>query len=99
MTRRTLVGSLAAAAVIKGQNPPAHHHPHAAHNEWKPLLGVLGHYTPANVEFAKAQGFNNMILSSGPHSSLDATTITDSQLQEVKSTLDKFGMHVSAFQI
>ncbi len=99
MTRRTLVGSLAAAVAVKGQTTPVHHHPHVAHNEWKPLLGVLGRYTPANVEFAKTQGFNNMILSAGPHTSLDATTITDSQLQEIKSTLDKFGMHVSAFQI
>jgi sugar phosphate isomerase/epimerase len=99
MTRRTLVGSLAAVGVIKGQTTPAHHHPHVAHKEWKPLLGVLGHYTPANVEFAKAQGFNNMILSAGPHSSLDATTITGAALQEIKATLEKFGMHVSAFQI
>ncbi len=99
MTRRTLVGSLAAAAVLKGQTAPAHHHPHVEHKEWKPLLGVLGRYTPANVEFAKAQGFNNMILSAGPHSSLDATTITDAQLQDIKATLEKSGMHVSAFQI
>ena len=97
MTRRTLVGSLAAAAVMKGQSVAAHHH--VAHTEWKPLLGVLGRYTPANVEFAKTQGFNNMILSAGPHSSLDAATITDTQLQDVKATLQKFGMHVSAFQI
>ena len=69
------------------------------HTEWKPRLGVLGHYTPANVEFAKSQGFDNMILSAGPRSSLDARTITDSQLQDVKATLAKSGMHVSAFQI
>ncbi len=100
MTRRTLVSTLAAAAVLKGQTAPAHHHhPHAEHKEWKPLLGVLGRYTPANVEFAKTQGFNNMILSAGPHSSLDAMTMTDAQVQDVKATLDKFGMHVSAFQI
>jgi sugar phosphate isomerase/epimerase len=97
MTRRTLVGSLAAAAVMKAQSTSTHHR--VAHTEWKPLLGVLGRYTPANVEFAKTQGFNNMILSAGPHSSLDASTITDAQLQDIKATLQKFGMHVSAFQI
>jgi sugar phosphate isomerase/epimerase len=92
MTRRTLVSSLAAAA--------AQQHPHREpHKEWKPLLGTLGPYTPANVEFAKSQGFNNMILSAGKRSTLDASTITDAQIQDVKNTLQKFGMHVSAFQI
>jgi sugar phosphate isomerase/epimerase len=63
------------------------------------MLGVLGRYTPANVEFAKTQGFTNMILSAGPRSTLDASTITDAQMQEIQATLKKFDMHVSAFQI
>ena len=63
------------------------------------MLGVLGPYTPANVEFAKKSGFTNMILGAGPGSTLDATKTTDAQIQDCKSTLDKFGMHVSAFQI
>lgn len=63
------------------------------------MLGVLGRYTPANVEFAKTQGFTNMILSAGPRSSLDAANITDAQVEDIKATLQKFQMHVSAFQI
>ncbi len=94
MTRRTLVGSLAVAATLRSQSTK-----HEEGKEWKPLLGVLGPYTPANVEFAKAQGFTNMILSGGPHSTLDATTITDPQIEQVKATLAKHDMHVSAFQI
>ena len=60
---------------------------------------MLGPYTPANVEFAKSQGFTNMILSAGHRSTLDATNITDAQVEDVKATLSKFGMHVSALQI
>ncbi len=105
MTRRTLVGSLAAAATLRSQtaqpdrpaSPPRHHR--EEHKEWKPLLGVLGPYTPANVEFAKTEGFTNMILGGGRHSTLDATTITDAQIEDVKATLAKHQMHVSAFQI
>ncbi len=107
MTRRTLVGSLALAATsLKSQSPQPQTTPQAQprprrqpHTEWKPLLGVLGPYTPANVEFAKTQGFTNMILSAGMRSTLDANTITDAQVQDVKATLAKFEMHVSAFQI
>ena len=106
MTRRTLVGSLALAATLKSQSPPTQTATQPTprprrqpHTEWKPRLGVLGPYTPANVEFAKNQGFTNMILGVGARSSLDPNTITDAQVEEVKATLTKFDMHVSAFQI
>ena len=91
MTRRTLVSSLvvtAAAMKVK-----------AAHAEWKPYIGILGPYTPSNVEFAKAQGYTNMILGSGPDGTLDAQKITDAQIDSVKKTLKANGIHVSALQV
>jgi sugar phosphate isomerase/epimerase len=108
MTRRTLVSSFALAATLKSQPqqqpPPAAAQPtprprRQPHTEWKPRLGVLGPYTPANVEFAHAHGFTNMILNVGPHSTIDANTITDAQIDDIRATLKKFDMHVSAFQI
>src|ERR1700758_3795269 len=108
MTRRTLVSSLALAATLKSapQQPNSKlaaqsspHPRHQPHTEWKPRLGVLGPYTPANVEFAKTHGFNNMILGAGMRSTLDANTITDSQVEQIKATLTKFDRHGSAFQI
>jgi sugar phosphate isomerase/epimerase len=92
MTRRTLVGSLAFAATLKSQGTETR-------TEWKPKLGVLGPYTSANVEFAKAQGFTNMILGSSPRSTLDASSMTDAQIEQVKTTLRNSQMHVSAFQV
>jgi sugar phosphate isomerase/epimerase len=92
MTRRALVGSLALAATLKSQTKKAP-------TEWRPKLGVLGPYTPANVEFAKAQGFTNMILGSSARSTLDAASMTDAQIDEVKTTLQKSEMHVSALQV
>ncbi len=102
MTRRSLVSSLAAAAALRADGKPQFVPPRpesGEHKEWKPLLGTLGQYTPANVEFAKSQGFTNMILSGGRHSQLDAMTITDAKIEEVKQTLAKANMHVSALQI
>jgi len=96
MTRRTLVGSLAAAAVMKGG---ARREEEKEPVEWKPLLGVLGPYTKANVEFARSAGFDNMILGGGPGSTLDANRITDAQIAEIKQVLAASKMHVSAFQI
>ncbi len=71
----------------------------AARKEWKPRLGVLGPYTEGNADFALKEGFNNMILSAGPGSTLDARKITDEQIEKVKSTLASKGMNVSALQI
>src|SRR5690349_14259547 len=102
MTRRTLVSSLALAATLKSQtqqNVPAPRPHRQHHTEWRPRLGVLGRYTPANVAFTNAQGFTNMILDAGPRSTLDANTITDAQVADIKNTLEKNQMHVSAFQI
>lgn len=101
-----MVASLALGATLKAQTktqtaqpahqPPVRHEPPA---EWRPRLGVLGPYTPSNVEFAKTQGFTNMILGVGRGSTIDAGTITDAQIESIKATLQKYGMHVSAFQI
>jgi sugar phosphate isomerase/epimerase len=109
MTRRTVVGSLAAFASAglqatgqATQAPDAaapRRSPRAKHKEWRPKLGVLGPYTPANVEWAKQAGFTNMILRSGRRGSLDPDTITDAQIESIKSTLAKHNMHVSAFQV
>ncbi len=89
MTRRTLIGGIAAAGTLQQIAQAA---------EWKPRLGVLGPYTPANVEFAKNEGFTNMILGATRNSTLDATKLTDAQVEATKATLAKFQMHVSALQ-
>jgi sugar phosphate isomerase/epimerase len=88
-----MVGSLAAAAAALKAQARDHH------SEWRPKLGVLGPYTPANVEFARSAGFTNMILGSSAKSTLDASSLTDTQIQSIKDTLGKAGMNVSAFQI
>src|SRR5712691_5003907 len=90
MTRRTLIGGIAAvAAVAQDRRRPV---------EWKPRLGVLGPFTEANVRFAKDEGFTNMILGATRRSTMDPSAITDRQIDAVKQTLAKYGMHVSAFQ-
>src|SRR3982750_2790323 len=102
MTRRTVVGSLAAfaSATLEAaqQGPPgtqaAPAPRRAKHKEWRPKLGVLGPYTPANVEWAKQAGFTNMILRSGRKGSLDPESITDAEVEAAKSTLSKNNMHV-----
>ena len=90
MTRRTLLGGLAAAtAAAQQRSRPV---------EWKPRLGILGPFTENNVRFAKQEGFTNMILGAGRRSTMDPTVLKDDQVAAVKKTLDESGMHVSAFQ-
>src|ERR1700730_4570997 len=89
MTRRTILGGLATAAL---QTQPRRQ------VEWKPRLGVLGPFTEANVRFAKEEGFTNMILGATRRSTMDPTTLSDSQIENVKKLLARYGMRVSAFQ-
>lgn len=90
MTRRTIltaVPALGLAAYAKGRP------------EWHPKLGVLGKYTVPNVEFAKAQGFTNMILDGGIKPAERGGAVSDSEIQQVRSTLQQNGVSVSAFQL
>jgi len=86
------VGSMAAATTLTAQERPRF-------KEWRPRLGVLGRYTPNNVQFAHEQGFTNMILDGGLHPAHGSHTVTDAQIEEAKATLQKNEMHVSAFQV
>ena len=95
MTRRTFAASAAASIATSALAAQARE----KHTEWKPRLGILAPYTPANVEFARAQGFTNMILNGGSGSTLNATAVTDAQIASIRSVIDKAGMHVSALQL
>jgi sugar phosphate isomerase/epimerase len=86
-----LVGAAALAPLAMAQRK--------VRTEWKPRLGVLGDFTPANVEFAHSLGYTNMILGAGPGSSLDALKATPKSIQAVKDTLARNQMYVSAFEI
>ena len=89
MTRRTLIGGIAAAGTLQQL---------AQAVEWKPRLGILGPYSPSNVEFAKNEGFTNMILGATRNSTLDPNNLTPEKIEGIKSTLGKHQMHVSALQ-
>ena len=91
MTRRTLFGSVALAAVAQAQQ--------RRRVEWKPRLGVLGAFTPANIEFARATGYNNMIVNIGRREPLEPTTVTEAQIADAKALIQRAGMTISALQV
>src|SRR5438552_12767497 len=91
MTRRSLLSGVAVAAAAQAQRP-------TRPPEWKPKLGILGNYSEANVQFAKAEGFTNMILGGGQRSPMDPAKLDDQKIAAIKQTLANNGMHVSAFQ-
>ena len=99
MTRRTLLGNSIAGSLAVATVAMPSEAQNKKHTEWQPKLGVLGPYTPDNVAWAKSAGFTNMILGAGTRSTLDAASITDAQIDEIKRTLTAHNMHVSAFQL
>lgn len=91
LSRRTILTTLAAGAAAKAQR--------RENREWKPRLGVLGPYSEANLRFAHDAGFQNMILGSSPRSALDAAALTDAEIEKIKGTIERSGVHVSALQV
>jgi len=89
VTRREVLGGIAAATQLSGIAQAA---------EWKPRLGILGPFTEANVRFAKEEGFTNMILSATRGTTMDPTVLTDAGIENVRQTLARYGMRVSAMQ-
>jgi sugar phosphate isomerase/epimerase len=81
-TRRAILQSAVALAAAQAQT---------AH--WKPKLGIYCRYSPANIAFARQQGFNCVQLAIGGAVSADAT---DEQLAEVKQTLAASGLTLVA---
>src|SRR5437879_12871965 len=91
LSRRAVLGTLAAGATVRAQR--------REHTQWKPRLGILGPYSEANLAFAHEAGFTNMILGATPRTSLDAATLSASQLEKVKNSIVHSGVHVSALQV
>ncbi len=56
------------------------------------MLGVLGRYSPANLEFVKAEGFASMQLRIDPDQS-------DSAIAEIKQTIQRSGLHISSLAV
>ena len=94
MTRRTLLSS-AAVATAAWQAKGARNETPA----WRPKLGVLGRFTPANVAFAHEQGFSNMILDGGLRPAAGETSVSDSDIEKAKQVLAQNHVGVSAFQM
>jgi sugar phosphate isomerase/epimerase len=85
------LGSVAAATVLKAAEP--------RHKAWHPRLGILCVYTPSNLQFAKDQGFSNLILGGGQKSTMDPDKLAPDAIQSVKSTVAGLGLTVSALQV
>lgn len=92
-TRRELLCTLPvlAAAVQRAAAAPA--------KSWRPKIGILCRYTEANIEFAAAEGFKSLELSVPPKSRLDATTVTDEEVEKAKSLISRSKLEVSVLGI
>lgn len=85
ISRRSLLAGVAAVtAAAKAAKP-----------SWRPKLGVLGEYTPANLEFAKAEGFTSIGLWANGGSTLAPGKVTDAELEAARSAIAQSGIHLS----
>ena len=59
-------------------------------------LGFFTDYSPAIASFAHEAGFGSLQLSAWPQSALNADTITDARVAEIRADLDDKGLELSA---
>jgi sugar phosphate isomerase/epimerase len=59
-------------------------------------LGFYTNYSKTVAEFARKTGFTSLQLSAWPQSSLNADTITDREIGEIKADLDRKDIEISA---
>jgi sugar phosphate isomerase/epimerase len=62
---------------------------------WRPKLGILGNFTEANVQFAHDEGFSSIGLWADPGTSLDPDKVTDADIERVRQSLRRSGLHLS----
>lgn len=87
MTRRSVLAVMS-AAVAQAQRP-------MPRKTWKPKLGVLGRFSQANLDFARQEGFQSIGLWADPKTQLDMTSLTDRQVEMVRSAIQRTGLHLS----
>lgn len=88
LTRRSLLAGFAAAsAAVKASaaNP----------RSWRPKLGILGKYTPANLAFAKEEGFTSMGFWAQGGDNLSPKKVTDEMLHNIRTAVDQSGIYLS----
>lgn len=59
-------------------------------------LGFYGNYTKETAEFAAKTGFKSMELSAWPQSTLNADTISDRELAEIRKDMESKDLEISA---
>ncbi len=85
LSRRTLITAVSAAAVAQAQRTRV--------PSWKPMLGVLGQFSDANLEFVKAEGFTSMELR------LDPRRLDDAAVAAIKDKIRTAGIYVSSLEL
>src|SRR5712671_4679142 len=79
MTRRNLIGGLAAAAAAKTK-------------PWKPKLGILGNFSEDNLDFAVKEGFTSMGMWANPKTVLDCTNVSSQTVDRVRAAMKRSGL-------
>jgi len=85
VTRRNLLAALSAATAAQAQRnrPP----------NWKPKLGVLMQYSPANLEFVRREGFTSAQLR------LDPDQVDDAAIAAIRDNIAGSGIYISALAV
>ena len=91
-TSRRSILALVTAVLAKAQTRPRR-------EMWKPKVGGLVNYSPANVAFLKNEGFTSIGLWAHVKTSLDPKTADDAFLEKARADLRASGLYCSVIGV
>ena len=99
--RRSIAGAatLAGAAAQFASAPSALAQRTPRPPMWRPKVGILVNYSPANVAFAKEEGFTSIGFWAQNNTNLAPGKMTDAQLDKIKADLKAVNLHCSVLGV
>jgi sugar phosphate isomerase/epimerase len=66
---------------------------------WKPRVGILVNYSPANIAFARKEGFTSIGLWAQANGNLSPKTVTDAKLDQIRADIQQSGLYCSVLGV
>jgi sugar phosphate isomerase/epimerase len=97
VNRRTFLKELSLGTAALGLSPMAKGASlvQPASTMWKPRVGILVNYSPANVAFARQAGFTSIGLWAQPGGNLAPGKVTDADLEKIRADIHQSGLYCS----
>jgi sugar phosphate isomerase/epimerase len=99
INRRTFLKELSLGTAALGLSPLRAAQAQQAPTMWKPRVGILVNYSPANVAYAVREGFTSIGFWAQPNGNLAPGAVTDARLDQIREDIRQSGLYCSVLGV